>query len=128
MADEAVLKLPPSDLYKLVLAIAADIFEQLGSGHGEAVYVKALGVGLAAKNIAFETERTFPIFYMNTFVGTCRPDLVVGKTFIVEVKAVLQISATHLTQLNRYLRLPKISEGIILNFGQSKVHDVHFFS
>ena len=109
-----------------ISVLASDVFKALGPGHAETVYVRALTVGLTNSQIPFELERTFPLTYKDVYIGTCRPDLIIDKTIVVEVKCVAQLSATHKLQLQRYLRLPLITQGLLINFGPHEVDSCLF--
>ena len=47
--------------------------------------------------------------------------LIIDKNIVVEIKCLGQISASQRVQLLRYMRLPGIIEGILINFGPQQV-------
>jgi GxxExxY protein len=76
--------------YKRVVTAAEQVFDELGSGHTESVYHRALETELSARGIQFTSETTLPIRYRGNAVGRCHPDLVVrdnDEVAIVELKA-----------------------------------------
>ena len=115
-----------------VRAAAFDVYAHLGGGLSECVYQSALALALRQRGCLVETEMVLPIVYNTQYVGFVRPDLVIDKQFVVEVKAVLKITESHCVQTRAYLRwlpLPppsytKIESkqlGAVVNFGPEKV-------
>lgn len=111
---------------------AADVYEQLGSGLSEAIYQKAMAIALRARGCDVDTEVVVPIVYLGAYVGFVRPDLVINKQVVLELKAVTRIVEAHLVQLRAYMRWlpPKPVSyatidskllGAVINFGGSRV-------
>ena len=109
---------------EVIKEIAENVYMELGSGHSESVYARALCIGLQKQAISLEAEKVFPLTYLNEYIGFCRPDIIVEKTIVIEVKCLSQIGLTQRHQLLRYLRLPILRKGILINFGP---HQVDFF-
>ena len=91
-------------LGELVHAAAAEVHAELGGGLSECVYQAALAVALRQRGCVVETEMVVPIVFKSTYVGFVRPDLVVNKQLVLEIKAVSKIAESHLVQLRAYLR------------------------
>lgn len=106
---------------KTIQSLAEDVHMVLGAGHSESLYARALGVALQKKQINYEAEKVFPLMYKDEYIGFCRPDLIIDKKIVVEIKCLGQISGTQRLQLLRYMRLPCITEGILINFGPQQV-------
>jgi len=105
-----------------VKAIAKDVYRSLGSGFSEDVYDKAMQVGLRLAGIKYESQKVIELKYKNHHVGEGYPDLVVrlGRDrLIVELKAVgTEMGAAEEQQLQNYMRILKISRGLLINFQQ----------
>ena len=108
------------DMCSIIIRIAKDVFTSLGAGHSEALYCRAIGVGLQKEGILYEYEKTVPVVYMGVQVGTCRLDMVIDG-FVVEMKSVNTITPLHTIQLRRYLCLLNLSRGMLVNFGPTGV-------
>jgi len=107
---------------ELVKSVAENVYFTLGAGHSESVYARALAVGLQKEHhVNIETERVFPLTYLNEYIGFCRPDIIIDKTIVLEIKCLAQLSSTQRLQLLRYLRLPLIQKGLLINFGPTQV-------
>ena len=69
----AGIALPP-----LPHAIAQDVYMDLGSGHDEKVYRRAMEVDLRTRGIEYDSERVLELRYKEHYVGENYADLVVG--------------------------------------------------
>lgn len=108
----------------IIAEIAQDVYVVLGPGHSEIVYCRAIGIGLQRRGIVYETEKTMPVTYMDSQVGTCRLDLVIGG-LVVELKCVSAMTNMHKTQLRRYLNLLGLLRGMLVNFGPNGLDMVY---
>ena len=79
--------MPPASTTAVYKRIARGIIKDMGYGHREAVYQRAMVNALAQANISSQTEVPVPFFYKGICVGNGRID-VLTKTHIVELKAV----------------------------------------
>ena len=107
----------------------ADVYSELGPGLGESLYQNALAIALRKRGHLVETEVVIPIPYRGVYVGFMRPDLVVDKELVLELKATTKIADTHVTQTRAYLRwlpppppgherLKTVMRGAVINFGR----------
>lgn len=106
-----------------VLTLANRVMKDLGKGHRENIYAKALVVAMNQSGVPHRHEVDIPIMYLGQCVGHGRADLIVGN-LIVEVKAVSRHPQEALGQIQKYVsNLSKVEgrafEGVILNFSQS---------
>jgi GxxExxY protein len=108
-------------LAKRVIGLAMDVYNELGSGLLESLYVAGLIVELKAAGIPYEREKRFVVLYKGTEIGCYIADLVIDNCLIVEAKAVDSLVIAHSVQLVNYLALSKIDLGLLLNFGPRKL-------
>lgn len=107
----------------LILFHANQVMLDLGVGHREGIYAKALNVALNKLNIPHRSEVDIPIMYMQQCIGHGRADLIVGD-IIIEIKAVYRPPKEAMGQLQKYVEnLTKVEKvkykGMILNFCQN---------
>lgn len=98
--------------------IMNEIYKELGPGHRECVYHKALEYELRSRLISYECEVVIPLFYKGHFLSHMRLDLIVAKSYIIELKATK--SSKHEddeAQLLRYMDASGIKKGMLVNFG-----------
>jgi len=112
-------------LINIVKTAAENVLKSLGPGHSEIVYANAMAVELRPLVQKVEQEKIFTLQHKNVHVGFCRLDFVLDDTFVIEIKSVSQTTLTHHTQLKRYLRLPFVTQGVLINFG---TRELDFFS
>jgi GxxExxY protein len=107
-----------------IKAIAKDVYHSLGSGHSEAVYDKAMQVGLRLAKIKYENQKVVELKFRDYNVGEGYPDIIVhsGKDrIILELKAVGgTLGAAEEQQIKIYMKLLKASCGLLINFQQPK--------
>ena len=99
-----------------VLGIAQHVYKVVGNGHSEAIYHRAMEVGLRKSGIKYETEKIVPVTYDQHVVGNVRIDLVINDDSIVELKSISAIKQREMTQLMNYMNLTGASEGMVINF------------
>ena len=87
----------------------------------EVVYQSAMIVECGIRNIETESEIELPIFYKNIMVGSRRADLLVKQKVIVELKAVIELTDTHLAQAINYLEAFSLDIGLLINFGETSL-------
>lgn len=97
--------------------ISREIFRELGPGHRECVYHRALEIELRNASIPYECEVVVPLFYKGEFLSHIRLDLVVAKKTIVELKANKSLREEDTQQITRYMTATGIPRGFLVNFG-----------
>lgn len=76
---------------------------------------------LAKEGHGFESEFPIKVYYDSQFVGRFSADLFVENCMMVELKAVLKLNDSHTAQLVNYLSATEIDDGLLINFGSSKL-------
>ena len=64
----------------------------------------------------YERQIGIPLYYRDELISEHRPDLIVEKEVIVEVKSVERLIGVHQAQLLTYMRVLKKPVGLLLNF------------
>ena len=82
----------------------------------EVTYEEVLCIELACEGLQFSRQGGIPISYRGRLIGEYRPDLVVEQTVVVEIKSVERLIGLHQAQLLAYMRILKLSVGLLLNF------------
>jgi len=107
-----------------IISLAKDVYMHLGSGHSEAVYDKAMQVGLRLAKIKYENQKVVELKYKDHHVGEGYPDIIVNfgkEKLILELKAVGgSMGASEEQQIRIYMKLLKIKNGLLINFQQPK--------
>ena len=104
------------DLIYRTIGCCITVHRELGPGLLESIYMRAICFELNAEGIRFERERLIPVVYREQLLCSQRLDLVVDNQVVVEVKAVERFHPVHEAQVLSYLRLTKLSIGLLINF------------
>jgi GxxExxY protein len=105
------------DLTEKIIGVFYGVYNELGPGFLESVYVEALAVAFREKGLAVERELPLSVHFRDHIVGQFRADLVVGGAILVETKACACLQATHEAQVLNYLRATVLEVGLLINFG-----------
>lgn len=111
-----------ADLTYRIRGAIFNVYNELGFGHKEQVYHKALISELAELKIPFEKEVALNVRYKGESVGNYRPDLVIDGKVILELKAVEFMPKVYEKQLIHYLKSTGFQLGLLVNFGGSKLY------
>jgi GxxExxY protein len=115
MNTEAGLK--HQELTGRIIRVFLDVYNELGTGFLESVYVEALTLAFRQARLSFEREMPLAVRFRGNIIGHYRADLVVGGKVLVETKACPCLHATHSAQVLNYLRATVLEVGLLLNFG-----------
>ncbi len=79
---------------------------------------------LKRQNLHVLSEVSMPILYDGVSLDAgYRIDLLVERSVIIELKSVTQLAPIHKAQLLTYLKLSKVSLGLLLNFNSIHLKD-----
>ncbi len=109
------------DLTYIIRNCIFTIKKELGLGHKEQIYHKALEEEFKKRGIHYNSEKQIPIFYRNKKVGTYKPDFIIDNKIIVELKALPFTGAREKKQLWNYLKGSKYTLALLVNFGYEDV-------
>ncbi len=94
-----------------------DVYNTLGYGFLENLYVAALERELRERGHAVGREVYVPVTYRGEMLGRQRLDMVVDEKVIVEAKATEILHPNASRQLFAYLRATNLEVGLLLHFG-----------
>ena len=105
------------ELSSAVLQAAIEVHRQLGPGLLETAYEQCLAYELTLAKIPFLKEVGLPVEYKGIKLDCgYRLDFLVDGRLIVELKSVEQLQRIHQAQLLTYMKLAKVSVGLLINF------------
>ncbi len=110
-----------SDLSYNIQGCFFNIYNNLGFGHKEIIYQRALEKELKLKNISFKKEPRLFVTYLGEKMGIYVPDFVIDDKIIIEIKAVEFLPSQFIQQLIYYLKGTGFSLGYLVNFGSPKL-------
>ncbi len=110
----------PELSYKIV-GSAFDVHNNLGSGHYEKYYQKALAESFSKNQLKFKEQTYFPLKFNNKIIGKNFIDFLVEDKVIVEIKKDSRFAKSHIDQVLEYLKLTNLQLAILINFGSENV-------
>ncbi len=119
-------KLKRSDLvypelsYKIV-GCAFEVFNELGFGHAEKYYQKAMAIALKKAGLNFKEQFYAPLKFQGELVGKLYLDFLVDDKVIVELKKSDHFSKSNIDQVNQYLLSSKTQLAILINFSSKGI-------
>lgn len=96
--------------------ILYEIFKQLGGGHKEKYYQKAVQIGLTNKNISFKEQFYVPIQFEGKIIGKYFLDFLIEDKIVLELKREQFIPAHIIHQTKQYLETLNLELGLIACF------------
>ena len=99
-----------------VIGCAITVHRTLGPGFKEAIYVEALCLEMASRDLKFEREKAISVRYKDVEIPGQRLDLVVEQVLVVECKAAEALNNVHIRQMTSYLKTTGLRLGFIFNF------------
>ncbi len=105
------------DVTDKIIRVYYDVYNELGHGFLEAVYERAMDIALVEAGLTVEHQVSVPVWFSGQMMGDFRPDLVVNRAVVVELKAARTLDSAHEAQLLHYLRATEFEVGLLLNFG-----------
>ena len=100
-----------------VIGAFFDVYNKLGFGFLELVYMQALERELVARGRRVRREVLISVFYDGELLATQRVDMIVDDTVLVESKSSAVLPTTAKRQLLNYLRATSLRVGVLLHFG-----------
>jgi GxxExxY protein len=101
-----------------VMAVAFEVYNELGHGFLEEVYQESVELELAERKIPFASKPQLNLFYKGRpLTKRYQADLIVNEGIVVELKALRTLAPEHDAQLPNYLKATGTRVGYLINFG-----------
>jgi len=108
-----------------ILGAIFEVHKRLGVGLLEKVYQEALAIELKHRNIPFEREKRFDVYYRDQKLDAQYiADFVCYEKIIVELKAVSELTDVHKAQVRNYLTITGYKLGLLINFNEQYVEPI----
>ena len=99
------------------------VYNALGAGLLESVYVAALGYELRKDGLYVKVEVPVPVIYEGVSLELgFRIDILVENKVIIEVKSVEALAEVHHKQVLTYLKLMNLKLALLVNFNVSDIN------
>lgn len=112
-----------NDLSYKIRGAIFKVYNNLGPGLLESVYVAALQFELKNENLKVKREVAVPVYYEEEKLELrFRLDLLIEDKVIIEVKSVEKLAEVHHKQTITYLKLTKLKLAILVNFNVDNIN------
>lgn len=98
-----------------------NVYNNLGFGHKELVYQRALAKEFDKLRITYVREPKLKIKYDGDTLGIYNPDFLVDGKIVVEIKSSRMFPANLDRQVVNYLKVTGYKLALAVNFGQAKL-------
>ena len=107
-------------LAERIIKCALNVQEALGPGLVESAYRNGMYTELKKDSLAVEVEKYIPLIYNGMRTRKAyRVDLLVQNKIVVEIKAAKRIHYLDEAQVQTYLKILQLKNGLIFNFNVS---------
>ncbi|HUR00312.1 MAG TPA: GxxExxY protein [Gemmatimonadaceae bacterium] len=114
----------PENLSRIVIGMAIEVHKQLGAGLLESNYEECMCHELELAQIRFRNQPPVPVFYKNRKLRKrFRPDRIVARQLIIEIKCVEKLVPVHRAQVLTYLKHTGLHVGLLFNFNSEVMTD-----
>jgi GxxExxY protein len=100
-----------------VIGAFFEVYNTLGFGFLEHIYVRALERELLARGHAVARQASVNVVYKGHSLGIQRLDMIVDEKLVVETKATYELHRAAMRQVYNYLRATTLEVGLLLHFG-----------
>ena len=111
----------PQLSYKIV-GCAFDVFNQLGPGHVEKIYQKAMAVSFNEIGLTFKEQVHTNMKFKSRIIGKYFIDFIIDNSIVVELKKGDHFAKSHIDQTVNYLKTTNLQLAILITFGFERVH------
>lgn len=108
------------ECYK-IMGIVFNVYNELGYGHREYVYQKALAEEFRKNKIKFKEQLRYKLKYQGKELGLYILDFLIFDKIVLEIKQKNFISGKDIKQLHGYLSAMNLRLGIIATFTKDQV-------
>ena len=111
------------ELTERIIGCAMAVHQELGPGLLESNYHAGMAIELGLADLSFVREPTIPVIYKGIQIGEHRPDFVVERAVVLEIKSVERYDPVFAAQVLTYLRLTGARVGLLVNFNRPVLKD-----
>ncbi len=105
-----------------IVGILFEVYNELGYGHAEKIYQKAVEVGLEKASLKFSREKYYPLIFKGEKIGSGFFDFLIEEKIVLELKKGDRFAKKHIDQVNEYLVSNNLKLGILAYFAPRNLH------
>ncbi len=109
------------DLSYQIVGALYDVYNEIGFGHREQAYQRAVAAAFRSRRIPFKEQYTIPLVFETKAIGTYRVDFLVDGKVILELKQGNHFLPSNIKQVHGYLKTTNLELAILANFTKDGV-------
>lgn len=110
----------PELSYKII-GCAYEVFNNVGGGHKEKVYQKAMKIEFENVGLSFIEQLYYPVKFKNFTLEKSFFDFSVDEKIVVELKSLGYFTKGNFEQVLHYLNSSNLKLALLITFGQNEV-------
>ena len=99
-----------------IVGILFDVYNNIGPGHKEKYYQRAVAIALKTVGLSFKEQVCSPVIFKNNKVGDYYLDFLVEDKIVLEIKSGEKFLKQNISQVYSYLKVRNLKLGILANF------------
>lgn len=99
-----------------IIGVLFDVYNELGGGHREKYYQKAVAIAFNRCNLIFKEQIFVPLNFKGIRVGNYYLDFLVDNKVVLEIKSGENFVRKNIEQVYSYLKATNLQLGILANF------------
>jgi GxxExxY protein len=112
-----IRELLEENLTRSIIGGFFEVYNALGYGFLEHIYVKALELELRERGHRVGREVQVRVHYKDVEIGVHRMDMIIDERVVVETKATHELHRSATRQVYNYLKATNLEVGLLLHFG-----------
>jgi GxxExxY protein len=105
-----------------IVGVLFDVYKELGHGHPEKTYQRAVAVLLEKRKYKFVEQLYSPVIFEGKVVGKNYMDFLIEDKVVLEIKKGDYFIPSDIDQVNKYLVAKNLQLGILAYFAPRTVH------
>lgn len=114
-------KLVYPELSYKIIGIAFKVFNDLGYGHQEKYFQRAMAMEFTKEGIKYEREKEIKLNYQGECIGKYFIDFVIENKILLELKILPYLKHVHIKRALEYLNEAKLKLAILIYFTRDGV-------
>jgi GxxExxY protein len=115
--DSSSRVLIEKELSHVIIGCFFDVYNELGYGFMELLYVRALDITMQKRGLRVDREYPVTVTFRGQQIGFHRIDMLVERRVVVEIKSTERLAESSRRQLRNYIKALEVDLGILLHFG-----------
>jgi GxxExxY protein len=115
--DSSSRVLIEKELSHVIIGCFFDVYNELGYGFMELLYVRALDITMQKRGLRVDREYPVTVTFRGQQIGVHRIDMLVERRVVVEIKSTERLAESSRRQLRNYIKALEVDLGILLHFG-----------